>query len=150
MDVMFVTRNHEPSLLISSFVLEFSSIDRAGIEPGDHILEVNSIRFENIASGSAVKVLTGTARLKITLQRVGKIPGFKFAREKTSWYDIDEGQMLEGSYEDHGTFHYPAGLSFVDGVIERRIHLSLTKENQFLGFNVRGGMEYGLGIYVSK
>ena len=64
--------------------------DQCGLEPGDQVLEVNSVSFENIASSSAVKVLTGTLRLKMTIRRIGKIPGFKFAQEKTSWYVVSE------------------------------------------------------------
>ena len=52
---------------------------------GDNIVEVNAVAFDNIASSSAVKVLTGNRRLKMIVRRVGKVPSFKFAREKTSW-----------------------------------------------------------------
>ncbi len=48
--------------------------------------EVNSVSFDNIASSSAVKVLTGSRRLRVTVRRVGRVPSYKFAREKTSWY----------------------------------------------------------------
>ncbi len=62
-----------------------SYADRAGLQVGDNIIEVNSISFDNIASSSAVKVLTGSNRLKMIVRRVGKIPGFKSSKEKTSW-----------------------------------------------------------------
>jgi len=52
---------------------------------GDNVIEVNSVSFENIASSSAVKVLIGCNRLRILVRRVGKVPGFKSAKEKTSW-----------------------------------------------------------------
>ncbi len=55
------------------------------MEVGDNIIEVNSVQFKSIASSSAVKVLTGSRRLKMIVRRVGKVPGFKLAREKTSW-----------------------------------------------------------------
>ncbi len=51
--------------------------------------------------------------------------------------------------ESHGHVHAPAGLAYLDGV-ERRIHLVVHRADQFLGFNIRGGSEYGLCIYVSK
>ena len=62
--------------------------DAAGLEVGDNIKEVNSVSFDSIASSSAVKVLTGSNRLKLVVRRLGKIPGFKSAKEKTSWWDI--------------------------------------------------------------
>ena len=60
--------------------------DAAGLEVGDNIVEVNSVSFECIASSSAVKVLTGSDHLKLVIRRIGKIPGFKSSKEKTSWY----------------------------------------------------------------
>ena len=57
----------------------------AGLDMGDHILEVNSVSFDSIASSSAVKVLTGSNKLKMIVRKLGKIPGFRSAKEKTSW-----------------------------------------------------------------
>ncbi len=54
-----------------------------------------------------------------------------------------------GDLEDQGTFHFPTGLAFVDS-IERRIHMLVGRADQYLGFNIRGGSEYGLAIYVSR
>ena len=65
-------------------------------------------------------------------------------------FDTSLNYIVEGDFEEHGTYQNPVGLSFLDGVIERRIHLTTSKRNQHLGFNIRGGGEYGLGIYVSK
>ena len=33
---------------------------------------------------------------------------------------------------------------------ERRVILQLNDDHKFIGFNIRGGSEYGLGIYVSR
>ena len=64
---------------------EYSFSEDSGLKVGDNIMEVNTVTFDNIASSSAVKVLTGSRRLKMIVRKVGKVPGFKFAREKTSW-----------------------------------------------------------------
>lgn len=37
-----------------------------------------------------------------------------------------------------------------DGALRRIVHLFTTSEDYCLGFNIRGGKEFGLGIYVSK
>lgn len=63
--------------------------------------------------------------------------------------DTASGRIVEGEMESHGHVHAPAGLAYLDGV-ERRIHLVVHRADQFLGFNIRGGSEYGLCIYVSK
>ncbi len=67
----------------------------------------------------------------------------------SSRYDVTKNSIVRGEFEEHGVPHHPAGLSYVDG-IERHINLAAGSRGQFLGFNIRGGSEYGLGIYVSK
>ena len=49
--------------------------------------------------------------------------------------------------EEHGNFHHAVGLGLEGN--ERRLNLTSGKSGS-LGFNIRGGGEYGLGIYVSK
>lgn len=34
--------------------------------------------------------------------------------------------------------------------LQRIVHLYTTSDDYCLGFNIRGGKEFGLGIYVSK
>lgn len=43
----------------------------------------------------------------------------------------------------------PSDSSSEDGV-RRIVHLYTTSDDFCLGFNIRGGKEFGLGIYVSK
>lgn len=43
----------------------------------------------------------------------------------------------------------PSDRSSEDGV-RRIVHLYTTSDDFCLGFNIRGGKEFGLGIYVSK
>lgn len=62
--------------------------EKSGLEVGDKILEVNNISLKGIASSTAVKVLTGSSRLKLVVQRTRKIPEWRLSREKTSWYEI--------------------------------------------------------------
>ena len=59
--------------------------ERSGLLIGDQVIEVNSISFDNIAGSSAVKVLTGSERLKVMVRRVGKVPGYKSTKEKIAW-----------------------------------------------------------------
>ena len=66
-----------------------SLTDKADLRVGDHILEVNKMVFNPIALSSAIHVLTEGSRLKLIVRRVGKIPNFISAKERTSWYDGD-------------------------------------------------------------
>lgn len=43
----------------------------------------------------------------------------------------------------------PTGASS-DSALCRIVHLFTTSDDYCLGFNIRGGKEFGLGIYVSK
>lgn len=43
-----------------------------------------------------------------------------------------------------------ASVASSDGALRRIIHIYTTSDDYCLGFNIRGGKEFGLGIYVSK
>ncbi|KAK3559677.1 hypothetical protein QTP86_015090, partial [Hemibagrus guttatus] len=43
---------------------------------------------------SAVKVLTGHRRLRLVLQRVGRVPGVRYTNEKTTWVDLIHRRMV--------------------------------------------------------
>ena len=64
---------------------------------------------------------------------------------------MTEKKILDGDTIDNQKVHdNPAGLGYVDGV-DRRINLAVSsKDGQVLGFNIRGGSEFGLGIYISR
>ncbi|XP_042314433.1 PDZ domain-containing protein 7 [Sceloporus undulatus] len=127
-----------------SKVEEGSSAEQAGLCVGDKITEVNSVSLENITMGSAVKVLTGNNRLRMVVRRMGKVPGIKFSREKTTWVDVVNRRLI--------VERSSSALSDTSSEIGRRriVHLYTTSDDYCLGFNIRGGKEYGLGIYVSK
>ena len=46
----------------------------------------------------------------------------------------------------------PAGLNTSPPGLnrERKVIIQLDEKHRFIGFNIRGGSEYGLGIFVSK
>ncbi|XP_060749808.1 PDZ domain-containing protein 7 [Tachysurus vachellii] len=121
-----------------------SAAEQAGLCVGDKLLEVNGVSLENISMSSAVKVLTGHRRLRLVLQRVGRVPGIRYTNEKTTWVDLIHRRMVveEGdvSLSDRRT----------DGALCRTVHLNTSLSQPCLGLNIRGGREYGLGIYVSK
>nr|XP_024647585.1 PDZ domain-containing protein 7 isoform X10 [Macaca nemestrina] len=127
-----------------SKVEEGSSAERAGLCVGDKITEVNGLSLESITMGSAVKVLTGSSHLHMMVRRMGRVPGIKFSKEKTTWVDVVNRRLV---VEKCGST--PSDTSSEDGV-RRIVHLYTTSDDFCLGFNIRGGKEFGLGIYVSK
>ncbi|XP_071604547.1 PDZ domain-containing protein 7 isoform X2 [Heliangelus exortis] len=127
-----------------SKVEEGSAAEQAGLCVGDKITEVNSVSLENITMSSAVKVLTGNNRLRMVVRRMGRVPGIKFSKEKTAWVDVVNRRLV---VEKSGSTTSESGSE--DG-LRRIVHLYTTSDDYCLGFNIRGGREFGLGIYVSK
>ncbi|KAF0027501.1 hypothetical protein F2P81_020242 [Scophthalmus maximus] len=127
-----------------SKVEDDSSAAHAGLTVGDKLVEVNGVSLESITMSSAVKVLTGNNRLRMVVRRVGKIPGIRFSKEKTTWVDLIHRRMV---VEESG--RTPSEASS-DSALRRIVHLFTTSDDYCLGFNIRGGKEFGLGIYVSK
>nr|XP_040034464.1 PDZ domain-containing protein 7-like [Gasterosteus aculeatus aculeatus]XP_040034465.1 PDZ domain-containing protein 7-like [Gasterosteus aculeatus aculeatus] len=127
-----------------SKVEDDSSAALAGLSVGDKLVEVNGVSLESITMSSAVKVLTGNNRLRMVVRRVGKIPGIRYSKEKTTWVDLIHRRMV---VEESG--RTPSEASS-DSALRRIVHLFTTSDDYCLGFNIRGGKEFGLGIYVSK
>ncbi|XP_039857656.1 PDZ domain-containing protein 7-like [Simochromis diagramma] len=127
-----------------SKVQDNSPAAEAGLTVGDKLVEVNGVSLESITMSSAVKVLTGNNRLRMVVRRVGKIPGIRYSKEKTTWVDLIHRRMV---VEESG--RTPSEASS-DSALRRIVHLFTTSDDYCLGFNIRGGREFGLGIYVSK
>ncbi|MED6295053.1 PDZ domain-containing protein 7 [Characodon lateralis] len=127
-----------------SKVEDDSSAAQAGLTVGDKLVEVNGVSLESITMSSAVKVLTGNNRLRMVVRRVGKIPGIRYSKEKTTWVDLIHRRMV---VEENGCTPSEASS---DSALRRIVHLFTTSDDYCLGFNIRGGKEFGLGIYVSK
>ncbi|XP_035292914.1 PDZ domain-containing protein 7 isoform X1 [Cricetulus griseus] len=127
-----------------SKVEEGSSAERAGLCVGDKITEVNGLSLESTTMGSAVRLLTSSGSLHMMVRRMGRVPGIKFSKEKTTWVDVVNLRLVVEKCSST-----PSDSSSEDGV-RRIVHLYTTSDDFCLGFNIRGGKEFGLGIYVSK
>uniref|UniRef100_A0A8D0AA09 PDZ domain containing 7 n=1 Tax=Sander lucioperca TaxID=283035 RepID=A0A8D0AA09_SANLU len=134
---------HGLSIFVSK-VEDNSTAEEAGLFVGDKLVEVNGISLESITMSSAVKVLTGNNRLRMVVRRVGKVPGIRYSKEKTTWVDLIHRRMV---VEESGQTPSDASSG---SALQRIVHLYTTSDDYCLGFNIRGGKEFGLGIYVSK
>ncbi|XP_077469426.1 PDZ domain-containing protein 7-like isoform X2 [Stigmatopora argus] len=121
-----------------------SSAARAGLAVGDQVVEVNGVSLEDISMSSAVKVLTGNVRLRMAVRSVGKIPDICYAEEKIMWVDLIHRRMV---MMDSGRSLSEAASN---SALCRTVHLFTTSNDCYLGFNIRGGREFGMGIYVSR
>ncbi|XP_067344429.1 PDZ domain-containing protein 7-like isoform X2 [Channa argus] len=127
-----------------SKVEDNSTAEEAGLLVGDKLVEVNGISLESITMSSTVKVLTGNNRLRMVVRRVGKVPGIRYSKEKTTWVDLIHRRMV---VEESGRTPSEASSGTA---LQRIVHIYTTSDDYCLGFNIRGGKEFGLGIYVSK
>ncbi|XP_054860810.1 PDZ domain-containing protein 7-like [Amphiprion ocellaris] len=134
---------HGLSIFVSK-VEDNSTAEEAGLLVGDKLVEVNGISLESITMSSAVKVLTGNNRLRMVVRRVGKVPGIRYSKEKTTWVDLIHRRMV---VEESGRTPSEASSG---SALQRIVHLYTTSDDYCLGFNIRGGKEFGLGIYVSR
>ncbi|XP_071319531.1 PDZ domain-containing protein 7-like isoform X2 [Trachinotus anak] len=134
---------HGLSIFVSK-VEDDSTAEEAGLLVGDKLVEVNGVSLESITMSSAVKVLTGNNRLRMVVRRVGKVPGIRYSKEKTTWVDLIHRRMV---VEESGRTPSEASSG---SALQRIVHLYTTSDDYCLGFNIRGGKEFGLGIYVSK
>ncbi|XP_034415229.1 PDZ domain-containing protein 7-like [Cyclopterus lumpus] len=134
---------HGLSIFVSK-VEDNSTAEEAGLLVGDKLVEVNGVSLESITMSSAVKVLTGNNRLRMVVRRVGKVPGILYSKEKTTWVDLIHRRMV---VEESGR---TPSVASSGSALQRIVHLSTTSDDYYLGFNIRGGKEFGLGIYVSK
>ena len=65
-------------------------------------------------------------------------------------YDTVQRMIVAGEFNDVDPSHAAmGGTRLLSGGDERRVIITLSS-NRCIGLNIRGGMEYGVGIYVSK
>ncbi|KAL0849413.1 hypothetical protein ABMA28_013707 [Loxostege sticticalis] len=119
-----------------SRVEEGSVAERAGLRPGDSILQVNGTPFSGISHEDALKMLKSCRQLTMTVRTAGALVG----RASCSWMD------RYGRPASPPPARPPRSASKDRSV--RRVDLCI-EPGQSLGLMIRGGLEYNLGIYIT-
>ncbi|XP_028039656.1 whirlin isoform X1 [Bombyx mandarina] len=119
-----------------SRVEEGSVAERAGLRPGDSILQVNGTPFSGISHEDALKMLKSCRQLTMTVRTAGALVG----RASCSWMD------RYGRPASPPPLRPPRSASKDRSV--RRVDLCI-EPGQSLGLMIRGGLEYNLGIYIT-
>ncbi|XP_040052295.2 whirlin isoform X2 [Gasterosteus aculeatus] len=125
-----------------SLVEPRSSAEAQGLRVGDQILTVNDVMFDNVTHKEAVKVLKGCNKLTISLCSMGRIPGGYITNHLYSWVD-PVGRRVSPP-PDSQEANQRQGHS----MLERTASLNMDS-GRSLGLMIRGGAEYGLGIYIT-
>ncbi|XP_035852217.1 whirlin-like isoform X2 [Sander lucioperca] len=125
-----------------SLVEPGSSAEREGLRVGDQIVTVNDMMFDNVTHVEAVKVLKGCKQLAISVCSMGRIPGGYITNHVYSWVD-PQGRSVSPPPDSQ-----EANQKQGRGMEERTVILNMD-DGRSLGLMIRGGAEYGLGIYIT-
>lgn len=144
---------HGVGLYVSS-VDENSVAEREGLLPGDHIFQVNGTKFDGLEHAQAVKIIQTSKKLNLTVRSVGRVPISFVAEATCKWVDMrgrraspppgvdSNGRMLtaDGIHK--------SDLRLLGDDDERKVSI-FVEDGAKLGLMIRGGSEYGLGIYIA-
>ncbi|XP_063617471.1 whirlin isoform X9 [Cydia splendana] len=119
-----------------SRVEEGSVAERAGLRPGDSILQVNGTPFSGISHEDALKMLKSCRQLTMTVRTAGALVG----RASCSWMDRYGRPASPPPPRQSRSGSKDRSIRRVDLCIE---------PGQSLGLMIRGGLEYSLGIYIT-
>ncbi|XP_030149201.1 whirlin isoform X2 [Lynx canadensis] len=139
-----------------SLVEPGSLAEKEGLRVGDQILRVNDKSLARVTHAEAVKALKGSKKLVLSVYSAGRIPGGYVTNHIYTWVD-PQGRSISppsGLPQTHGsTLRQCEGdsrstLNLLQGGDEKKVNLVLG-DGRSLGLTIRGGAEYGLGIYVT-
>ncbi|XP_032274829.1 whirlin isoform X2 [Phoca vitulina] len=139
-----------------SLVEPGSLAEKEGLRVGDQILRVNDKSLARVTHAEAVKALKGSKKLVLSVYSAGRIPGGYVTNHIYTWVD-PQGRSISppsGLPQTHGnTLRQREGdprstLHLLQGGDEKKVNLVLG-DGRSLGLTIRGGAEYGLGIYVT-
>ncbi|XP_074218180.1 whirlin isoform X6 [Camelus bactrianus] len=139
-----------------SLVEPGSLAEKEGLRVGDQILRVNDKSLARVTHAEAVKALKGSKKLVLSVYSAGRIPGGYVTNHIYTWVD-PQGRSISppsGLPQPHGSTLWQhegdrrSTLHLLQGGDEKKVNLVLG-DGRSLGLTIRGGAEYGLGIYVT-
>ncbi|XP_028017200.2 whirlin isoform X1 [Eptesicus fuscus] len=138
-----------------SLVEPGSLAEKEGLKVGDQILRVNDKSLSRVTHAEAVKALKGSKKLVMSVYSAGRIPGGYVTNHIYTWVD-PQGRSISppsslprphsGALRREGDRR--STLHLLQGGDEKKVNLVLG-DGRSLGLTIRGGAEYGLGIYVT-
>ncbi|EDO44244.1 predicted protein, partial [Nematostella vectensis] len=144
---------HGVGLYVSS--IDTGSVSEAiGLLPGDHILAVNDVNFDGLTHDQAVKIIRSSKKLSVVVRSVGRIPNTFVAEATYRWIDPRGNQIPAPPNVDSSGRSLSADgihksdLRLLGDDDERKVNV-FVEDGGKLGLKIRGGAEYGLGIYIA-
>ncbi|XP_062938483.1 whirlin isoform X2 [Cynocephalus volans] len=139
-----------------SLVEPGSLAEKEGLRVGDQILRVNDKSLARVTHAEAVKALKGSKKLVLSVYSAGRIPGGYVTNHIYTWVDpqgrsisppLDLPQPHSSALRQHEG-ERRSTLHLLQGGDEKKVNLVLG-DGRSLGLTIRGGAEYGLGIYIT-
>ncbi|XP_048196054.1 whirlin isoform X3 [Perognathus longimembris pacificus] len=139
-----------------SLVEPGSLAEKEGLRVGDQILRVNDKSLARVTHAEAVKALKGSKKLVLSVYSAGRIPGGYVTNHIYTWVD-PQGRSISppsGLPQPHGSAlrqqegDRRSALHLLQSGDEKKVNLVLG-DGRSLGLTIRGGAEYGLGIYIT-
>ncbi|KAM5329570.1 whirlin isoform 2-T2 [Glossophaga mutica] len=139
-----------------SLVEPGSLAEKEGLRVGDQILRVNDKSLSRVTHAEAVKALKGSKKLVLSVFSAGRVPGGYVTNHIYTWVD-PQGRSISppsGLPQLHGSAlrqregDQRSTLHLLQGGDEKKVNLVLG-DGRSLGLTIRGGAEYGLGIYIT-
>ncbi|KAM5258691.1 whirlin isoform 4-T4 [Hipposideros larvatus] len=139
-----------------SLVEPGSLAEKEGLRVGDQILRVNDKSLSRVTHAEAVKALKGSKKLVLSVYSAGRVPGGYITNHIYTWVD-PQGRSISppsGLPQPHGSAlrqregDRRSTLHLLQGGDEKKVNLVLG-DGRSLGLTIRGGAEYGLGIYIT-
>ncbi|XP_008578628.1 PREDICTED: whirlin-like, partial [Galeopterus variegatus] len=139
-----------------SLVEPGSLAEKEGLRVGDQILRVNDKSLARVTHAEAVKALKGSKKLVLSVYSAGRIPGGYITNHIYTWVD-PQGRSISppwGPPQPHSSAlrqhegERRSALHLLQGGDEKKVNLVLG-DGRSLGLTIRGGAEYGLGIYIT-
>ncbi|XP_029617830.1 whirlin-like [Salmo trutta] len=132
-----------------SLVEPGSFAENEGLRVGDQIVTVNGMLFDRVSHLEAVKVLKGCKKLAMSVCSVGRIPGGYVTNNIYAWVDPHGRSVSPPSdLEQQSTLGPQHSQRRTGHTQEKTVNLNLD-DGLSLGLMIRGGAEYGLGIYIT-
>lgn len=139
-----------------SLVEPGSLAEKEGLRVGDQILRVNDKSLARVTHAEAVKALKGSKKLVLSVYSAGRIPGGYVTNHIYTWVDPQGRSTSPPSSlpQPHGSTPRQqendrrSALHLLQSADEKKVNLVLG-DGRSLGLTIRGGAEYGLGIYIT-
>ncbi|XP_041488328.1 whirlin isoform X9 [Microtus oregoni] len=139
-----------------SLVEPGSLAEKEGLRVGDQILRVNDKSLARVTHAEAVKALKGSKKLVLCVYSAGRIPGGYVTNHIYTWVDPQGRSISPPSSlpQPHGSAlrqhenDRRSALHLLQDGDEKKVNLVLG-DGRSLGLTIRGGAEYGLGIYIT-